>query len=217
VEHVVRGEKLVATPERTLLWPAASTLFVADLHLGKASAMRAAGVPVPTGASEETLRRLAVAVSQHGVRRLVILGDLWHARSGMTERLLGALQQLVQSVPGCEFHLVRGNHDSRCPALPDEIGISESEEISMPPFVGKHHPQADTRGYVLCGHIHPGVSLYGRGGQSLTLPCFWFGPDYAILPAFGEFTGLARTDDAQAERVFAVADHRLVDVSLSIR
>ena len=46
-------------------------------------------------------------------------------------------------------------------------------------------------GYVLAGHLHPGVRLHGPGRQSVRLPCFAFGRNAALLPAFSEFTGTA--------------------------
>ena len=41
--------------ERALHWPAARTLFVADVHLGKAAAFRAGGVAIPRGATANDL------------------------------------------------------------------------------------------------------------------------------------------------------------------
>ena len=41
--------------ERALYWPRAATLFVADVHLGKAAAFRAGGVPLPRGATAADL------------------------------------------------------------------------------------------------------------------------------------------------------------------
>ena len=43
---------------RAIWWPDEATLFVADVHLGKAETFRALGVPVPAGPTEATLRRL---------------------------------------------------------------------------------------------------------------------------------------------------------------
>ena len=41
------GEAVELLPERALHWIRERTLFVADVHLGKAAAFRAGGVPVP--------------------------------------------------------------------------------------------------------------------------------------------------------------------------
>ena len=59
------------------------------------------------------------------------------------------------------------------------------------PFVLAHHPEPSASGYVLAGHLHPGVRLAGPGDLRATLPCFWFADRVGVLPVCGEFTGLA--------------------------
>jgi metallophosphoesterase superfamily enzyme len=67
-------------------------------------------------------------------------------------------------------------------------------------------------GYALAGHIHPAVRLTERGGQSLRLPCFWFGARVGVLPAFGAFTGSARVRPRAGDQVFVVADGEVIGV-----
>src|SRR5581483_12363457 len=43
----LQGESLLLLPERALLWERTGTLVVADAHLGKAAAFRAAAIPLP--------------------------------------------------------------------------------------------------------------------------------------------------------------------------
>ncbi|MDQ2734045.1 MAG: DEAD/DEAH box helicase, partial [Pseudomonadota bacterium] len=54
--------------------------------------------------------------------------------------------------------------------------------------------------------LHPCVGLGGRAGDHLRLPCFWFGDDVGVLPAFGAFTGMHSIRARAGERVFVVAD-----------
>jgi metallophosphoesterase superfamily enzyme len=42
------------------------------------------------------------------------------------------------------------------------------------------------------------------GKQSLQFPCFYFGREYAILPAFGQFTGTVSIDPGVESNVFAI-------------
>jgi metallophosphoesterase superfamily enzyme len=84
--------------------------------------------------------------------------------------------------------------------------------VVEPPLVFDHHPRASSAGYVLSGHLHPGVALRGAGGQHARLPCFWFGAAVGVLPAFGEFTGLALVSPAPGDRLFAVAEEAVVPV-----
>ena len=72
-----------------------------------------------------------------------------------------------------------------------------------------HAPAPPDAGYVLAGHLHPGVVL---GRERLRLPCFWFARDHAVLPAFGEFTGSAVVRPARSDGVYVIADDRVIPV-----
>jgi metallophosphoesterase superfamily enzyme len=61
-----------------------------------------------------------------------------------------------------------------------------------------------TTAYSFSGHIHPGIRINGLGKQSLRFPCFYFGVDFAVLPAFSRFTGMASIYPAPRENVFAI-------------
>jgi metallophosphoesterase superfamily enzyme len=109
---------------------------------------------------------------------------------------------------------VRGNHDCHAGDPPPELRIECVDEPHLEAvFVLTHHPQDSRHGYVLAGHIHPAVRLVGRARQSASLPCFWFAKGCAVLPAFGSFTGTATVDVARDDRVFVIADGRVLDVS----
>ena len=63
------GESLQLLPERALWGPAGRTLFVADLHIGKAATYRALGQPVPGGTTRENLARLDGLIALHSPER----------------------------------------------------------------------------------------------------------------------------------------------------
>jgi hypothetical protein len=46
----------------------------------------------------------------------------------------------------------------------------------------------------------------------MTLPCFHFGANVAILPAFGEFTGTALVRPVAGDRVYVVAGERVLEM-----
>ena len=71
----IAGETVDLHAERALHWPTTQTLFVADVHLGKAAAFRAGGVPIPRGATAEDLARLNALIVRTRAKRLVVLGD----------------------------------------------------------------------------------------------------------------------------------------------
>ena len=209
----VGGEALWLLAERAVFWPRRATLIVSDLHIGKAAAFRAAGVPVPEQTTVGTLARLSRAIERTRAERVLCLGDLLHARSGRTEAALAAVAAWRARHAALPFVLVRGNHDTHAGDPPGEWEIECVDEPSEEdPFSFRHKPAATEGRYTLAGHIHPAITLNGAGRQQITLPCFHFGLRLGILPAFGEFTGTAPVRREAGDRVYAVAGERVVRV-----
>lgn len=184
------GERLHLLPEKALWWPARSTLFVADVHLGKAATYRALGQPVPGGTTQDNLQRLSGLINRLDAARLVVLGDFLHAARARTPQVLNSLDAWRNQHHATEMVLVRGNHDDRAGDPPAHLGIEGVEEPWLiGPFACCHHPQTHATHFVLAGHDHPVCRLTGRGRDALRLPCFASTPAGATLPAFGAFTG----------------------------
>src|SRR5688572_8544209 len=78
------GEPVTLLSERAVWWPGARTLIVSDLHLGKEHAFAVLGVAIPDGVLEESLGRLGRCAEQWGAERIIVVGDLLHARLGTT-------------------------------------------------------------------------------------------------------------------------------------
>jgi len=203
------GETVELFAERALHWPREATLFVADVHLGKAAAFRAGGVPLPRGGTQADLARLTRLVARTGAQRLVVLGDFLHAAAGRVTALDVAFHAWRAAHRTLAITLVRGNHDDHAGDPPDGWGIAVVDEPHpLAPFLACHTPADPPSGYALAGHLHPGVLVTGRG-DALRLPCFVLGLRRAILPAFGSFTGLATAKPAHGDRLVAIAGSRL--------
>ena len=187
------GETLHLLPDRALFWPAGQTLFIADLHIGKAATYRALGQPVPGGTTAENLSRLTALIAEHAPQRIIFLGDFLHAAAARTPAILQALAAWRASHASVAMTLVRGNHDSRAGDPPAQLQIEVVDEpFLVGPFACCHHPQTHATHFVLAGHVHPVCWLVGRGRDSLRLPCFVVKlsqAGQAVFPAFGEFTG----------------------------
>ena len=211
------GERVILLPERVAYWEGARTLLVADAHFGKAATFRAAAIPVPRGTTMEGISRLDAVVQRTSAARVVFLGDFLHARAGRSAETLGAFKAWHEANPAVRLVLVRGNHDRHAGDPPDDLGI---ECVDAPmvesPFVLHHHPGTSAAGYVVAGHIHPGVSLYGKARQRERMPCFWFGAECAVLPAFGDFTGLAEISPVAGDRVFVIAGPEVVESAVTL-
>ena len=203
------GERLALLPQRAVYVPAHRSLLVADAHLGKAVSFRRLGVPVPEATTGGTLARLDAALTATGAERVIFLGDLLHAREARQPALMETLAGL--HAPGVEWVLVRGNHDLHA-GVPPELGLTVVDEpLLMAPFALCHHPDARPGHYVLAGHIHPALRVEA-GGDRLRLPCFAFGTEVGLLPAFGSFTGHMTLEPDAGMRCFVAAADRVLEV-----
>ncbi len=188
-------------------------LVVADAHFGKAAAFRARGVPVPRGTTEDNLARLDSLITQLQPRRLVLLGDLFHARESHAPHTIEAMAAWRRGRAALEIVLVEGNHDRHAGTPPAALGIRiEAEPWRFEGIAFCHHPQYVAGETVIAGHLHPCVRLYGRADESVRLPCFWLRDGLVVLPAFGEFTGGASIAREDGDRVIAIADDRLFEI-----
>jgi len=211
----IAGERLVLLPERAAYWERARTLLIADPHFGKAAAFRAAGVPVPRGTTTGSLDRLDAALARTNAARVVFLGDFLHAREGREAETTRVVGEWRSGHAAVDMLLVRGNHDARAGDPGPEIDIACVDgPVVEPPFVLTHKPAVSEAGYVLCGHVHPGARLTGPGLERARLPCFWFGRSTAVMPAFGEFTGLGDISVEPGDRVWVVAERMVMRLAV---
>jgi DNA ligase-associated metallophosphoesterase len=209
----VAGETLTLFAERAAFWARRDSLLVADLHFGKAAAFRAGGIPVPAGTTVDGLDRLSTLVARTGASRVIFLGDFLHAREGRAPETLSKITQWRRQHAELELVLVRGNHDVRAGDPQAELGARcVDAPYCDPPFVFAHHPRESDAGYVLAGHLHPSVRLAGLAGHSVRLPCFWFGRRCGVLPAFGDFTGVATVEATNGDHVYVIADGKVISV-----
>ena len=190
---------IVLLPGRAAFLPQTSTVVCSDIHLGKAATFRHAGMPIPEGSAQHDLKRLAGIVQTCNARRLLITGDLFHARSGCTEHVLdefSAFCKQIRQSQSTDVVLVLGNHERSLGKKfrPPEIGINRcEEEIIEPPFRFVHDlkrpSDAQSDYFTIAGHVHPKITIKGHSGDRLTCRCFVTTDRTLLLPAFGSFTG----------------------------
>jgi len=210
---------ILLLPGRAALLPAARTLLVADLHLGKAATFRRAGIPVPEGSAQRDLERLEQLVRRHDVRRLVVLGDLFHARSGCTPQVFAEFTALRARMADTAVVLVLGNHDRAVGRLPASLGLDACvSSLDEPPFHFVHEPATGVavsgRGmFTVAGHLHPTASIRSPSGDRFADRCFVAEPGVLVLPAFGSFTGGHRVVANEGMRLWIARDDGVVDVT----
>lgn len=206
---VAGGEKWIMHPDRALFWPAQEVLIIADVHLGKAQHFRKNGLAVPATVGRHNIQRLKFLVEHFTPREVIFLGDLFHSLYNV---LWEEFATFVREHNLIHFSLVPGNHDVLDKALYHRANIAlYGPLVEKDNIILSHYPLEDIpeTHYNLAGHIHPAVRLRGKGAQALTLPCFYFGQNNGILPAFGAFTGLARIYPRPGEQVFVIADNTI--------
>lgn len=207
------GERLVLLAEKAIAWPRTASLIVADLHFGKPAAFRMAGRPVPEFTASD-LDRLDELLSEHRSQRLIILGDFFHSAAGLQPEMMNALAAWCRNKAALEIVLVPGNHDRKSgqpPACWDIQNVSDG--WSLTPFSFCHEPRVIAGCHVLAGHIHPSISLREKFGSGMRVPCFWFSQSCAVLPAFGSFTGTQPIRPSLGDRIFAVGNNEIVDLT----
>jgi DNA ligase-associated metallophosphoesterase len=209
--HKVNGQTLWLSAERALFWEEQKALVLSDLHLGKTGHFRKAGIAVPQAVLKEDMQRLMTLLHYFKPEQLIVVGDFFHSRANRELELFKRWREDVAALP---IRLVRGNHDILEAAWYQEAAIDVLEpDLFLEPFLFTHD-RCDNSGapYTFCGHIHPGIVIHGLGKQSLRFPCFYFTPQYCILPAFGKFTGLAAVQPARTDAVYAIVEQTLMRI-----
>lgn len=210
---------VVLLPGRAAFLPASATLLVADLHLGKAATFRKAGIPVPEGSSQADLARLARLVHETSARRLVIVGDLFHAKSGCTDQVFAEFATARRLFAGTEVILVIGNHDRTLGKVPTTLGLDAClPHLADGAWHFVHEPSAPLTGsahagFTISGHLHPTVSIRSPGGDQIADRCFVAEATTLVLPAFGSFTGGHRVTPAPGLRLWIARDDGVVEVT----
>jgi uncharacterized protein len=207
------GHTLVLSSLRASFDPVLRCLLVADAHFGKDAVFRARGIPVPVGSTADNLMRLDILIAEFEPAVLVFLGDLLHARESHAAETLDALHEWRARHSRLRVVLVEGNHDRHAGVLPDTLGIEYvGEPWRFGPWALCHHPRQVEGAYALAGHVHPVYRITTRN-DSVRLPCFRFGAQCGVLPAFGSFTGGAREEGRVAgEKIFLVVQERVIEV-----
>ncbi|MEO7446121.1 MAG: ligase-associated DNA damage response endonuclease PdeM [Ferruginibacter sp.] len=203
-------EELLLTASRTIFWEAEKTLILSDLHLGKTGHFRKSGIAVPQQVFKEDMQRLLADIQFFKATSIIIVGDLFHSEFNKEHDLFLRWRNDISHV---NFHLVKGNHDILKKTWYAEAGIEvHDKKYNVRNFLFTHDVAQcdDTDCYCISGHIHPGISVRGRGKQSLKFPCFYFAESYAVLPAFGRFTGTFPVKPVVGDAVFALVEDGIV-------
>lgn len=197
----IRDTDFTLLAEKALWRPDTAQLIIADIHLGKASHFRKAGISIPADSVLEDMRRLDHLMKQYQPKEVILLGDLFHSTYNREWHLFEAF---LESFPQVHFILVKGNHDILKQDRYELPNFSVTNTWEDELFLYSHEPLEHADKFVFSGHVHPGITLSGRGKQHISLPCFHVSHNQAILPAFGKLTGLYILERNERDRYYLV-------------
>jgi DNA ligase-associated metallophosphoesterase len=210
IPHTLSNNTFILSSDRCIYWQEERTLILSDLHLGKTGHFRKSGIAVPQAIFREDMQRLVTQLQLYKPERVIVIGDMFHSHDNKEHELFLKWRHDFSSI---SIHLVKGNHDILKASWYQLADISiETCEYAVNGFVFVHDfndCKVPEKGYIFSGHIHPGISMRGLGNQSLHFPCFYFGQQYAVLPAFSRFTGTYPIKPKRGESVYALlpSDH----------
>ena len=208
MEIEIRNNKFILHPSGSIFWDAQNILLISDVHLGKIAHFRKNGLAIPESAILENFVRLDEVVALFNPKRIIFLGDLFHSQINNEWHFF---VDWVNSI-GAEIILVEGNHDIIAKQHYSDLDIIIYPKLVIDDFLLTHHPTESENYFNFCGHIHPGIKLKDLGRQALKLACFFNKENQMILPAFGEFTGNYFLKPQESDRVYAIANDKIIKV-----
>lgn len=166
--------------DRTVYFPTAGALVLADVHLGRD---RASNVEFPLGERGDVLDRLGRLLDRFDPQEVVVAGDLLHSFDRVprsVERTVAGLETRIAEA-GAELVVTEGNHDTMLGSL-----LEVQPERAVGDALVRHghdSPEKNAPLYVI-GHEHPSITIEGR-----RRPCYLVGPAVdggrvLVLPAF---------------------------------
>lgn len=210
------GIEILLHPTGAVYWPAADSLLLADLHLGKESVFQQSGIAIPSGASSATLRALGSLVEEFSPGQVIVLGDLLHARVGLTPPLQQELLATADRYSSSQWILIPGNHDRGSIRTLRNCGWSIAPDRMELHGVALVHAPLDSpsiANLTIAGHLHPSIRFALSSKETVRLRCYWMSSSQLILPAFGGWTGTKSVAPARGDRVFACVEREVIELA----
>ncbi|PZX55359.1 putative phosphoesterase [Algoriphagus ratkowskyi] len=204
MDFYYKEELIQLLPEKVAFLPGHQMMVVADLHLGKASHFRKAGIMIPLPNVSPDLLKMDELIDKLNPSTVVFLGDLFHSS---LNKEWEELKDFLRKYPMIRFVLTKGNHDILSPKVMENTSIEVVDELEVGnDLLLTHEPMIDLEEDKLniSGHIHPGVMIKGKGRQLFRLPCFYYHEQSLILPAFGKLTGLYILKEIAGAKIYPV-------------
>lgn len=209
---IIRNQTCHLLTEKAVYWEEKKTIILADIHMGKETVFRKAGIPIPQGIIDDDLKKITHLLRNFDAEKCIIVGDLIHAKNGLSPEIKMKFSEWLREIK-CEVHLVLGNHDhTLIKNLPPEWPLAIYKEgLLIEPFYFSHLPIRHAPWFVWSGHVHPKIEIKNKSDR-LVLRCFQIFSDLAIIPAFGFFVGGALVKKSTDCKIYAIADNAIIEI-----
>jgi DNA ligase-associated metallophosphoesterase len=206
VDVVIQDHRFELLPQRAAFWSEQNTLIVSDIHLGKAGHFRKHGIAITRKVHEDDLFELQKLILFKKPSQVILLGDLFHSYQNSEWNDFLAFMEINDTL---KFILIKGNHDI-IKTFPPKLNVTD--RLVIEDFSFTHIRDDGGNAFNFSGHIHPAVSIHGSARQSMTIPCFLFTNNHAILPAFGKFTGFKKIRKADYEHIYGIVSDQVIQL-----
>ncbi len=210
-ELQVQGLKFYLLPQKALFIPSFHAIVISDVHLGKSAHFRKNGIPLTEAPQQIDLQNIQYLINVFKPTKLLFLGDLFHSSYNDSWQ---PFKLLIAANPYVEFILIKGNHDILSDKLYIESGIKVLHSLKVESkIVFSHEPILVSEGlFNIFGHLHPAISIIGKGKQKIVLPCFWKRKNHLAMPGFGNTTGIYKIKPKPGDQVFAITPHSVISL-----
>jgi uncharacterized protein len=211
IKILLSNEEVYLYPEKVMYLPANNILVISDVHLGKAGHFRKHGIALGMDSHIKDIQNIQKLIDVIQPQKIMFLGDLFHSKHNKEWTLV---EQLIIQNNQIEYILVEGNHDVLSYNHYKNSGIQLMTKMEIGDLIFTHEPIENIEGKInICGHIHPGFTLYGKAKQSVTVPCFYKSHYRFIMPAFGSLTGLHVLNKIKNTEVYLIAGSRIIQAT----
>jgi DNA ligase-associated metallophosphoesterase len=200
---VIADVDWVLLPQKCVYWPSEEILIISDAHIGKVTHFRKHGIAIPQKAEDQNFVQLTKVIEASRPKHIIWLGDLFHSKANNAN---DAFYEWREQHSDILMTLIIGNHDILDDDEYNRLNIKTVDSLELKGILFTHEPlhKNETDLYNIAGHIHAVVALSGKGGQYLNIPCFYFGKNQGIMPAFGSFTGGFKVSIKKNDVVFSI-------------
>lgn len=205
IPHIIHQNTFLLSSDKCIYWEEQKTLILSDIHFGKTGHFRKSGIAVPQDVFKEDMHRFVSLLQQFKPQNVIVIGDMFHSHDNKEHALFLKWRKDFEQL---SVQLVMGNHDILNRNWYSDAGIQLLEDCHNIERICFIHDIAEAAleddKFYFSGHIHPGISIPSGARQAVHLPCFYFTKQYAVLPAFGKFTGTFPVKPRRGESVFAI-------------